>query len=68
MSRFVFTVAAFHSGVLFWQIRDHALATVLELHESSGTLARVIEDHAVERLKNLTKETPPAELADGEQR
>ena len=50
------------------QVRDRALSTVLELHQSSAPLATLIEQHAVERLKWLSEEAPPPQLAADQQR
>ncbi|KAF0289380.1 Symplekin [Amphibalanus amphitrite] len=49
------------------EIRDRALELVLQLHQSSATLATLVEQHAVERLKWLGEETPPAQLVTDQQ-
>ncbi|KAF0290936.1 Symplekin [Amphibalanus amphitrite] len=49
------------------EIRDRALELVLQLHQSSATLATLVEQHAVERLKWLGEETPPPQLVTDQQ-
>ncbi|XP_037073989.1 LOW QUALITY PROTEIN: symplekin-like [Pollicipes pollicipes] len=49
------------------EVRERALATVLELHGMNGALAGLVEEHAVDRLKYLALETPPALLLGDDQ-